>query len=145
VYHAYAGVAFLFLIPALSLAGMPPFSGFIAKLALVRAGLEHQQPLIVATALGVSLLTLFSMAIIWAEVFWKPLPRPVHHPLGAQMEKQIFLPQGMGLLLVPTAGLALSTVAIGLGAEALFPLATKAAEQLLAPAEYIQAVLGKAP
>ena len=111
----------------------------------MRAGLEHQQPLIVATALGVSLLTLFSMAIIWAEVFWKPLPRPVHHPLGAQMEKQIFLPQGMGLLLVPTAGLALSTVAIGLGAEALFPLATKAAEQLLAPAEYIQAVLGKAP
>jgi multicomponent Na+:H+ antiporter subunit B len=37
------------------------------------------------------------------------------------------------------------TVAIGLGAEAFFPLATKAAEQLLAPTDYIQAVLGKAP
>jgi multicomponent Na+:H+ antiporter subunit D len=93
----------------------------------------------------VSLLTLFSMALIWAKVFWKPLPCPAQHPLGTQMEKQLFLPQGMGLLLVPTAALALATVVIGLGAGALFPLATQAAEQLLDPAEYIQAVLGSAP
>jgi multicomponent Na+:H+ antiporter subunit D len=144
VYHTYAGVACLFFIPAFSLAGIPPFSGFIAKLALVRAGLEQQQLLIVVTALGVSLLTLLSMAIIWAEVFWKPLPRPAPRPLETQMEKQMFLPQGMGLLLVPTAVLALATVAIGLGAEALFPLATQAAEQLLDPVEYIQAVMGNA-
>ena len=32
----------LFLVPALSLAGLPPFSGFVAKLALVDAGLARE-------------------------------------------------------------------------------------------------------
>ena len=39
LYAAYPVVALLFLIPALSLAGLPPLSGFAAKLILVRAGL----------------------------------------------------------------------------------------------------------
>jgi multicomponent Na+:H+ antiporter subunit D len=39
--------------------------------------------------------------------------------------------------------LALLTVLIGLYAEPVFELATRAAEQLLNPAEYIYAVLGE--
>ena len=35
---AAPGIALLFLLPALNLAGIPPFSGFIGKLALLRAG-----------------------------------------------------------------------------------------------------------
>jgi formate hydrogenlyase subunit 3/multisubunit Na+/H+ antiporter MnhD subunit len=30
----------LFAVPALSLSGVPPFSGFVAKLALVDAGID---------------------------------------------------------------------------------------------------------
>ena len=68
------GLAILFGISAMSLAGIPPFSGFMAKLALIEAGLSIDHVIIVLIALGVSLLTLYSMLKIWNAAFWKPLP-----------------------------------------------------------------------
>jgi multicomponent Na+:H+ antiporter subunit D len=141
LYQTHPFLAALFLIPALSLAGMPPLSGFFAKLSLVQAGLGVGQYAIVAAALVVGLLTLFSMTKIWAEAFWKPSPqdRPADDS-----------PQGLAArqhwtLILPIAALAALTVTIGLGAEAVFTLATRAAEQLLHREEYIQAVLGGPP
>jgi multicomponent Na+:H+ antiporter subunit D len=131
-YAAYPGLAVLFLIPALSLAGIPPLSGFWAKLTLIQAGLGVQQYAIVAVALGVSLLTLFSMTKIWGEVFWKPAP-PMAKP--GFFEKP-------GLAIGPIVMLALLTVSIGLIAQPLLTLASAAAEQLLNPAAYIRIVLG---
>jgi len=64
------GVAVLFALPALSLAGLPPFSGFVAKLALVDAGIDDVAIAIVVVALVGSLLTLLSMVKIWIGVFW---------------------------------------------------------------------------
>src|SRR5690606_19417091 len=64
-------LAVLFLLAALSLAGVPPLPGFWAKMILIQAGLESQQYGVVAVALIVSILTLFSMTKIWHEVFWK--------------------------------------------------------------------------
>lgn len=138
-------VALLFLIPALSLAGIPPLSGFVAKLILVRAGLESQQYLIVATALGVGLLTLFSMIMIWNEAFWKSDPHTSSPAQEAHGVSATDTPQGMRALLVPISGMAFLTVALGIGAEGLFTLALRAADQLLEPTAYIQAVLGDAP
>jgi multicomponent Na+:H+ antiporter subunit D len=51
-------LAALFMLPALSLAGLPPFSGFIGKFALVRAGFDQDQHVVVGIALLGSLLTL---------------------------------------------------------------------------------------
>jgi multicomponent Na+:H+ antiporter subunit D len=132
LYRTAPVVAVLFLIPALSLAGIPPLSGFWAKLVLIQAGLAQEQYVLVATALAVSLLTLFSMTKIWAEAFWKEAPEP---KLGGAPAT---LP-----LLIPIASLAMLTVGIGLAAEPIFVLSTRAAEQLLNPTEYIQAVLGE--
>lgn len=126
---AYPVLAALFLISALSLAGLPPLSGFIAKFALVWAGLEQGQYAIVVTALAVSLLTLYSMSKIWVQVFWKPAPEPV--PLRVP---------GYPTLLLPVALLAALAVAIGLGAGPLWALARQAAEQLHDPSSYLQAV-----
>jgi multicomponent Na+:H+ antiporter subunit D len=140
LYRAYPGLAVLFLIPALSLAGIPPLSGFWAKLMLIQAGLDIQQYLIVATALGVSLLTLFSMTKIWAEVFWKPAPAGPE-PLATTPPEGATRGPGPGALLLPIMALALLTVIIGLAVEPLFVLATRAAEQLLNPADYIETVL----
>ncbi len=135
-YAAYPGLAVLFLIPALSLAGIPPLSGFWAKLTLIQAGLLTQQYVIVAIALGVSLLTLFSMTKIWGEVFWKPVP-----DVNLPSAKSGFAGKP-GLAFGPIVVLALLTMAIGLSVQPIFTLAAAAAEQLLNPALYIQAVLG---
>jgi multicomponent Na+:H+ antiporter subunit D len=137
LYQDSPGIALLFLIPALSLAGMPPLSGFFGKMTLARAGLNTADYLIVAVALGVSLLTLFSMTKIWAEAFWKvPPPRQEERLSGLGIP-----PLGMFL---PTALLAMLTVAVSLGAEPVFIVASRAAEQLLNPTEYVNAVLGGA-
>jgi multicomponent Na+:H+ antiporter subunit D len=131
LYQAHPMLALLFLIPALSLAGLPPLSGFFAKLALLQAGLEVGQYIIVVVALAVGLLTLVSMTKIWAEAFWKPATHP---PASIVLSPRT--------LLLPIAMLATLTVLIGLAAGPLFALSMQAADQLLNPRDYIQAVLG---
>jgi multicomponent Na+:H+ antiporter subunit D len=63
-------LALLFLLPALSLSGIPPFAGFVAKFGLVTAGFDAGEGVVVAIALGCSLLTLVSMSKIWVSAFW---------------------------------------------------------------------------
>lgn len=138
LYRSAPGLALLFLIPALSLAGMPPLSGFFAKLSLVQAGLAAGQYAIVATALGVSILTLYSMIKIWNEAFWKPLPQE-EPETGERAGERQRLPVAR---ILPVAGLVALVVLIGLGAQPVFELAGEAAGQLLDPEGYIRAVLG---
>jgi multicomponent Na+:H+ antiporter subunit D len=146
LYRTHPGLALMFLAPALSLAGIPPLSGFFAKLALVRGGLEMGSYAIVAAALAVSILTLFSMIKIWTEAFWKE--RPPQTPPAPQSPEDLPAPvPGLGsapaLLIVPTAVVGGLTVLLGIGAGPVFDLALEAARQLLDPAEYIFAVLGE--
>lgn len=72
--QAWPALAGLFLLAALSLAGIPPLSGFWAKLAVVRAAIDAGAWWALAAALGAGLLTLLSMLKIWMEIFWKPAP-----------------------------------------------------------------------
>ena len=136
-YRSHPWLAVLFLIPALSLAGMPPLSGFFAKFIVIQAGIEAEAYGVTFIALLVGLLTLYSMIKIWAEVFWKASPD----------EEDDGVPKAVGqremwLMATPVVGLALCTLFIGLNAEPLYNLAEASAGQLLAPERYIQAVLG---
>ena len=126
-------LAVLFLIPALSLAGIPPLSGFFAKLALIQAGFENGDYVVIAIAIFVGFLTLYSMSKIWNEAFSKPMPE------DAIVQSDKLLP----LQIAPIAGLAALTVAIGLAAGPLMDLSNRAAEQLMNQSEYITAVLGE--
>src|SRR5690625_7822764 len=74
VYRHRPGVALLFLIPALSLAGVPPLSGFFAMFFIIRAVIEVSAWTITVIVLLVGLLTLYSMIIIWLEVLCKTMP-----------------------------------------------------------------------
>lgn len=138
LYRSDVMLALLFLVPALSLAGIPPLSGFWAKFTLIAAGQEAGQYPIVATALAVSLLTMYSMTKIWAEAFWKAKPDDSAPDITLTFNDRL-------LSLLPIMLLALITIVIGLMAEPLFQLATQAAEQLLNPAEYIRVVTGGLP
>jgi multicomponent Na+:H+ antiporter subunit D len=126
-------------MPALSLAGIPPLSGFWAKLTLVQAGLELKQYAIVITSLAVSLLTLFSMTKIWTEAFWKEKPETGDRESAPAVQQ---LPLAVSFLYhLPIVILASLTLAIGLSAEPIVALAQQAATQLLNPVEYVEAVL----
>ncbi|MGR5143284.1 proton-conducting transporter membrane subunit [Photobacterium sp. DNB23_23_1] len=134
VYKAMPWLAFLFLIPAFSLAGFPPLSGFWGKFLVIKASIINDYNLLAATALVVGLLTIFSMTKIWSEAFWKA-------PVSNQTERDF--PLSINLLYcLPITVLTLMTITIGLVAQPVFEFANEAAEQLLNPVLYIRAVLG---
>ena len=67
-------LAVLFFIPAMNLAGIPPLSGFLGKLGLLRAGIEDGGVLaylLVAGGTLTSLLTLYALAKAWNLAFWR--------------------------------------------------------------------------
>jgi multicomponent Na+:H+ antiporter subunit D len=136
LYRTNKWLALLFFIPAFSLSGFPPLSGFWAKMILIRASLEIHHYLIAGVAAAVGLLTVYSMTKIWGEVFWKPAPDE-NSESGLTPARNI-----SGWLLTPIACLASLTVIIGLGADFFLEIALQVAEELLRPDEYLKAVLG---
>ena len=131
-------LAVLFLIPALSLAGIPPFSGFISKFALVDAGFASRQYVIVAVSLVVSFLTLLSMIRIWSGVFWNPAEEP-----GSATARTTEGPSRLGgpvFMVLPTALLVLGSIAIAAAAGPIYSFSERTATDLLDSRVYIEAV-----
>jgi len=126
---SHPGLALLFLIPALSLAGLPPFSGFWAKVLVIDASFKGGEMWLGAVALVVGLLTLLSMAKIWLGAFWKPAPE------GRAPGR---IPAAM---LAPIAALGAITVTIGLMAQPLVTYSQQVAAELSDRERYIGLVL----
>jgi len=122
-------LTWLFFISALSIAGIPPLSGFFAKFPLILYSLQEGSYLIAFVAVFVSLLTIFSMLKIIVNVFW-----------GDQKhtEEQARTPT-IGLIL-PILPLVFLTIIIGVGAQWFFGFAVEIAEQLMDPSIYIDSV-----
>ncbi len=139
LYKVYPWLGVLFLIPAMSLAGMPPLSGFWSKFMVVKAGILTKDFLVVGVALFVGLLTLFSMTKIWNEAFWKNIPDKVD-TASAVPFRMLSLSIKLSFIL-PIVILAIITIAIGFFVEDFFALANTAAEQLMNPTLYRQTVL----
>ena len=131
VLHRFPIIAFLFLPAAFSLAGLPPFSGFVGKLALIQAGFDAGRWIVVGVSLFASLLTLFSMTKIWSGAFWgTPTANLVRTPART--------------MLMATGGLVALSLAIGLAGQPLLEIATRAAGDLLGREAYGAAVFGGA-
>jgi multicomponent Na+:H+ antiporter subunit D len=133
-------LAVVFLVSALSLSGVPPLSGFWAKAALVKAGLDLGQGLVVAAALLTGALTLYSMMTAWAEIFWKRPPTVAEGGLPEDERPYPMHPRERLLRFGPILALTVVILSIGLQPGPFFRVAERAAGQLLDSSEYIEAV-----
>jgi multicomponent Na+:H+ antiporter subunit D len=140
------GLAVLFAIPALTLAGVPPTAGFVAKLALLQAGAPAGWgPVAVAGVVVLaSLLTLYALARVWVRVFWgEPVPAlPDEDPHDEVVVGTGATPVPMYLA---TGALVAVSLAIALFAGPLSSVTGRAGVDLVDREAYRVAVLGAAP
>jgi multicomponent Na+:H+ antiporter subunit D len=127
-------LAILFCIPALSLAGLPPLSGFWAKYLVIKPSLDAGSWYLAVTALVVGVLTLYSMLKIWNEAFWKASPATAH--TTTTRTRGSFFAQYAAI-----AVLSAITLCIGLNPEPFVAFSVEAASQLTDSRRYINAVL----
>ena len=133
LYRTQPAFSALAMVPIFSLAGVPPLSGFLGKLAILEGIFDAGAYWVGGMVLVVGLLTLLSMGRTWADAFWRP-------PATASDMTTPATP-----LLIAISGLSLVTLAITLGAGPLFELTSRAAHQLLQRDDYVRAVLGGTP
>ncbi|MGI8892200.1 MAG: Na+/H+ antiporter subunit D [Bacteroidia bacterium] len=140
IYKSYPFLSVLYIIPALSLSGIPPFSGFWGKLFLIKASFDKTEYVIAIAALVAGILTLYSMIKIWSEAFWRKEP-PEEDNADINRYSKLPMINKIGILF-PIILLTSLSLFIGFWAEPLFQFAMKTSEQLLNPTEYIDVVLG---
>ncbi|MDX1764337.1 MAG: proton-conducting transporter membrane subunit [bacterium] len=121
MYAAKPGLAVSFMLLALSLVGVPPFSGFWGKYLIVKESIAQGEYLWAGVALAVGALTLYSMLKIWLEAFWKPHPDKNWCRPAAQVSPTAYA--GLGALI-------LLTLWMGLFPEALMVFVSDASLRL---------------
>ena len=99
-------------------------------MAVVGALLNSSHWVIAGVSLTTSLLTMLSMARVWDEAFWKPMPST---PVQARLNAAI---------VAPIAWLVCLTVAVTVAAGPVYNLSLRAATQVLDVNGYVRAVLG---
>jgi multicomponent Na+:H+ antiporter subunit D len=150
-------LALLFFIPAMNLAGLPPLSGFIGKVALIQAGVRADTPMawaLVAGAIVTSLLTMYAIAKVWGKAFWRPedqAPTDIHAAEStgsihstALLVEQPPAPALPRTMVWSTAALLGATLTITVIGGPMYDFADRAAQDLLERTPYLQAVLPEA-
>ncbi|NUS43554.1 MAG: Na+/H+ antiporter subunit D [Mycobacteriaceae bacterium] len=149
-------LAVLFLLPALNLGGIPPFSGFIGKMVLLEAGAQKGSVLswiLVGASIVTSLLTLYAVARVWTKAFLRPR---ADAPEGqfADAAPSALLDESTDvlfadradvgrmpvLMVVPTVALVAVALALTVFAGPLLDVAGRAATDLRHRAVYMDAV-----
>ncbi len=144
-------LAILFFIPAMNLAGIPPFSGFVGKLGMMQGGIAENTWItwtLVIASVVTSLLTLMAVARIWARGFWRKgedaedpdrllLSKTLAHARAANRR---LLPMNM---VAPTAALVAMSVAFTVFAGPLMQFSRAAAYDMYERTPYLEAVLGE--
>jgi multicomponent Na+:H+ antiporter subunit D len=140
--HVAPLLAVLYLVPALSLAGIPPLSGFVAKLGLFQAGLDDGGVLAigaVVAATATSLLTLYAVGRVWVEVFWGEVAPVVADDTEDAVD--VGVARTPRLMTGATIAAVVGMVSITFVAGPLYGLSERAAQDLVDPRTYTGAVL----
>lgn len=139
LYSEYPKLSLLMALVLFSLVGVPPLSGFWPKIYLFEAGFMERQYVFIGAVIIGSFVTLYVIARMWAEVFWKDSPQVDEPPEDRFKLMGAFKKT---LLVVPVALLAFISLYIGLGAENIIVVVRRIAAEMLDSTPYIQAVLG---
>lgn len=151
-------LAALYFIPAINLGGIPPLSGFLGKIILLQAGADEGgflPWLLIGGAVATSLLTLYTMVLVWSKGFWRDrqdapeggiaIARPaplaeVTDVVDIQERDDVgSMPFGM---VASTAALVMVSLSISVLAGPLSAVTDRAAESAQDATIYRDAVLG---
>ncbi len=133
-------LSLLMAIPLFSLVGVPPLSGFWPKLSLIIAGLEGGNYILIAFILFATFLTLFIIAKVWSEVFWKQKEETSVPTQHFRYFNQHSLKEKI-LIITPIILLAVVSLYIGFGASHLQALSERIGMELTDVSGYIEVVL----
>lgn len=120
---------FLFFIQAMSLAGIPPLSGFWGKYLIILEAINQKYWILTSVAVATSFFTFFSMIKIWTMAF-----------MGPVKSKGPFKTTG---LVASSLVLVITSLLLFLCAEFFMENSTKASEQIFDQSLYHQAVYAK--
>jgi multicomponent Na+:H+ antiporter subunit D len=136
-------LAVLFAIPALTLAGLPPTAGFVAKLQLLQAGAGAGVSTTAAAAvvIAASFLTLYALTKIWVRVFWGTPQETVDDP-DPDDDLEVGTARTPWPMYAATAGLVVVSLSIAVFAGPLSAVTGRAGVDLIARDAYRVAVLG---
>lgn len=126
----YPILGWLVFIVTVSLAGIPPFSGFIGKLLIGQGTVETGSYILLALAFISSIFVLYSLLRVFINCFWGETTMTIEDEKPMKMR-----------WIIPSILLAVTTLALGLGAETITVYVNDAAYTLLNPDVYIDAVL----
>ncbi len=126
-------LAALFFIAAMTLAGIPPSSGFVGKLSLLQAAISTGHWTIAGVSLAVSLFTLMNMLRLWQKAFWGETDLPDTPTLLTSRARR-------WATLAPIAVLVALSLTIGIFAGPFFHWSGIAARQVMDREGYIAAV-----
>jgi multicomponent Na+:H+ antiporter subunit D len=151
-------LAFVFVVPALNLGGIPPFSGFIGKVALLEAGAQNGSGLawmLVGGGVVTSLLTLYVVARVWTKAFWRTrADAPEGHLSGSSPSALIDEPEDIQFvdrdrvgrmpvgMVAPTGALIMVGITMTVLAGPIFAYSERASSEVLDRSQYITAVVG---
>lgn len=158
-------IAVAFMVSALSLAGIPPFAGFVAKASLMWGTWEAGHYFVVILMAIVSIITLISMLKIWSNMFWGDEKEESKAPStveGTEIDVAVVTATDTDVdnedgqvavleeketgrigpwLAAPAVLLAALSLGLGLGAEVLLDWANTAAQGLIDTSTYVEAVM----
>jgi len=120
----------LFLVQILSLAGLPPFSGFWGKFLIIREALSAGSYLLVALLIIASILTLWSLLNIWFAAFWTRKPE-----LSVNLDNIVWKRMTM-----VTSFIIIISLSVGFGANSYVKLANRSSAGILDQPAYREAV-----
>lgn len=126
----HPAMGWMLFITALSIAGIPPLSGFTGKLLIIQGALQEHYYWFTGISLASSFIVLYSLVRLFMSVFWgeeKVQPNPSSAPSRG--------------LLISTAGLLIIMIMMGLGSESVYQLISEAGNTLMNPQIYIDAIL----